>query len=167
MIHDVVIPNYNLFITIHANYPKPNLGAFILNLYQVINYHICFKSKFYIINICPRSRFHVSFTYSQLIPNLHMFNSCHFTCMPIYKYTKFHVLLHMSRFMIYMFTKLSSIYIDQVLYPKLHAYHVYTNLPITSSTQITYIKIHIKLHMPIPILAITILMTIPKYPISC
>ena len=83
--------------------------------------------------------------------------------MPIYIYTKFHAVLHMSRFMIYMFTKLCSIYIDQVLYPKLHVYHVYTNLFITSSNQITYIKIHVKLYMPIPILAITIIMTIPKY----
>ena len=83
IIHYKVMPSYSLLFTIHANYPKPNLGAFILNLYQVINYHICFNSKFYIINICPSSRLHVNFTYAQFVPNLHMFNLCRFTCMPI------------------------------------------------------------------------------------
>ena len=83
IIHYKVMPSYSLLFTIHANYPKPNLGAFILNFLQVINYHICFYSKFFIINICPSSRLHVSFTYAQFIPNLHMFNSCRFTCMPI------------------------------------------------------------------------------------
>ena len=70
---------------IQTNYPKPNLGAFILNFLQVINYHTCFYSKFHIINICPSSRLHVNFTYAQFVPNLHMFNLCRFTCMPFYR----------------------------------------------------------------------------------
>ena len=82
IIHYKVMPSYSLLFPIHTNYPKPNLGAFILNFLQIINYHICFYSKFYIINICPSSRLHVGFTYAQFIPNLHMFNSCRFTCMP-------------------------------------------------------------------------------------
>ena len=84
IIHYKVMPSYSLLFTIHANYPKPNLDAFILNLYQVINYHICFNSKFYIIIICSSSRLHVSFTYAQFYANLHIYQVSWFTCLQSY-----------------------------------------------------------------------------------
>ena len=134
IIHYKVMPSYSLLFTIHANYPKPNLGAFILNLYQVINYHICFNSKFYIINICPSSRLHVSFTYAQFIPNLHMFNSCLFTCMPNLYVPNLRQFTYIPSFMPF------------YTYIKIHSLHVYKAMP--NSHRSIFSQIYVSIFLP-------------------
>ena len=82
-----------------------------------------------------------------------------------------HVVLHMSRFMFYkvMLNLHRSSFIPKITC--LTCLHQFThnefqpNYIYQDPCHITYIKIHVKLYMPIPILVITPIMIIPKYSI--